>query len=224
MIPLLLDPSLPEYAISNEIFWAYNSTGKGLVLDDWKISSISDGPWRLYNVKKDPATTQDLASAMPEKLQQLSERWFEFAENHTRMEASWKQPIKAYQEGWGYHRIRMVMPEYISANPHMAQDNVQTDTDLRFNFSAPIYFNKTNNKTLRLYAVDQPEKVVWQADLSRQSHAIGNQSITFTNLPRLRPNTSYFLLADAGWITIGGRPVGPINDGAYWFRFRTGDS
>ena len=39
----------------------------------------------------------------------------------------------------------------------------------------------------------------------------------------LKPETTYFALADPGWITLGGKPAGPLNDGAYWYRFRTGE-
>ena len=223
IVPLLRDPSLPDYAIHEEIFWAYNSTGKGLVQGDWKISSISDGPWRLYNVKKDPATSRNLADEMPEKLKEMSGQWFNFAENHTKMKPSWKRPIRDDQEGWGYHRILKVMPAYRSASPQMSQAGVPLDTDLTFNFSAPISFGKSKGKTLRLYAVNQPDQVLWQVDPESQHPAVGKHSITFTDLPRLQPNTTYFLLSDAGWITLGGKRAGPLNDGAYWFRFRTGD-
>ena len=44
----------------------------------------------------------------------------------------------------------------------------------------------------------------------------------FDDLPRLTPNTTYFALADAGWINLGGKPANRLNDGAFWYRFRTG--
>jgi len=221
MLPALQDPALPERAIHDEIFWAFNTTGKGLLKGDWKISSISDGPWRLYNVEKDPCTAVDLAAARPEKVQAMNDAWFAFANEHTVMDASWKQPLKDYQEGWGYHRIRMVLHAYESASPHMAEENVTTDTDLTFNFSAPISFEKSQGKSIRLYAVGEPDKVVWEADPEPGHDAEGKLSITF-DLPKLKPNTTYYLLADRNWITLGHKQAGPLNDGAYWYRFRTG--
>lgn len=221
MLPLLNDPTLPEYAIHDEIFWAFNFTGKGLAKGDWKISSISDGPWRLYNINDDPCATRDLAASMPEKLSQMSDAWFAFANEHTAMPPNWKQPLKDFQEGWGFHRIRMVMPAYESAIPHMAQMDVPRDTDLTFNFSKPIRFENSNGKTIRLYAVGDIDNAVWQADPQPGHPAEGKNTITF-DLPELEPDTTYFLLADPGWITLGGKPAGPINDGAYWYRFRTG--
>ena len=223
MLPVWNDPSLPELAVHDEMFWAFNFTGKGLVSGDWKISSISDGPWRLYNIKKDPCTTQDLAADMPEKLQELSEQWFAFANGHTTMAPSWKQPLRDYQEGWGFHRIRMIMPAYESAAPHMAQTDVPCSTDLTFRFSKPIRFSNSDGKTIRLYAVGEENTPVWQADPQPGHPAEGKRSITFNDLPKLKPNTTYFVLADPGWITLGGRPAGPLNDGAYWYRFRTGE-
>ncbi|MEA2068115.1 MAG: Ig-like domain-containing protein, partial [Verrucomicrobiota bacterium] len=222
MLSLLNDPSLPELAVHNEMFWAFNSTGKGLAKGDWKISSISDGPWRLYNIKKDPCTVNNLAGEMPEKLQALSDRWFAFANEHTKMAPNWKQPLRDVQEGWGFHRIRMVMPAYESAVPHMAQTDVPCDTDLTFNFSKPISFEKSHGKSIRLYAVGDIDNAVWQADPEPGHFSEGKRSIIFDDLPRLAPETTYFVLADPGWISLGGKPAGTLNDGAYWYRFRTG--
>lgn len=222
MLPAWSDPSLPETAVHDEMFWAFNFTGKGLVSGDWKISSISDGPWRLYNIKEDPCTTRDLATAMPEKLQAMSDRWFAFANQHTKMAPGWKQPLKEYQEGWGFHRIRMTMPAYESAIPHMAATDVPYDTGLTFNFSKPIRFTNSKGKTIRLYAVGDTNTPVWQADPEPGHPAEGKKTVVFDDLPRLKPNTTYFLLTDPGWITLGGKPAGAINDGDYWYRFRTG--
>lgn len=223
MLPLWNDPALPELAVHDEIFWAFNFTGKGLAKGDWKISSISDGPWRLYNIKDDPCAVNDLAAEMPEKLQALSDRWFAFANQHTTMPPLWKRPLKDYQEGWGFHRIRMVLPAYESAVPHMAQTNVPLDTDLAFNFSKPIRFSNSAGKTIRLYAVGEEDTPVWQADPEPGHPDEGTQTVTFHNLPKLKANTTYFVLADPGWITLGNKPAGPLNDGAYWYRFRTGN-
>ena len=221
MLPAFLNPRLPERAVHDEIFWAFNFTGKGLLKGDWKISSISDGPWRLYNVKKDPCTTQDLAASMPEKLQYLNDAWFAFANERTKMPPLWKQPIKEYQEGWGFHRIRMVLPAYESAVPHMAETDVSCDTDLTFNFSKPISFEESHKKTIRLYKVGDINNPVWEADPESGHPAEGKTSITF-ELPKLESDTTYFALATAGWITLGDKRAGPLNDGAYWYRFRTG--
>jgi arylsulfatase len=223
MLPLFRDPSLPPLAIHDEIFWEFSSVGKGLVQGDWKISSISDGPWRLYNISQDPAESKNLAAAMPEKLAALNDRWFGFAKNDTAMPPDWRQPLKDYQEGWGFERIRMVMPSFESAVPHESSINVPLDTDLSFTFSHPISFAGSKGKTIRLYAASDPDRVIWQADPEPGHPAEGKKTVVFDDLPQLKPGTTYFVLTDPGWITLGGKPAAALNDGAYWYRFRTGE-
>lgn len=221
MLPLWRHPSTSKYAIHDEIFWAFTFTGKGLVQGDWKISSISDGPWKLFNVADDPAESKDLATALPDRLQEMNDRWFEFAEHHTAMPLSWRMPLTDHAEGWGFHRIRMVMPSFEYADPPQAATGVPLDTDLSFSFSQPISFAGSDGKTIRLYAVKDPEHVLWQADPAPGHPAEGTQCVTFDDLPHLERNTTYFLLTDPGWITLGGKPARAFNDGAFWYRFRT---
>ncbi len=222
MIPVLRDPTLPAYAIHDEIFWCFNQTGKGLTAGDWKISSISDGPWRLYNIQNDPAESRDLATARPDKVAEMSGRWFQFAATRTSMPADLRAPLKEYQEGWGFHRLRMAIPSYVRAEPASSATNVPCETSLTFHFSQPISFANSAGKTFRLYAANDIDTVVWQTDPEPGHLSEGTTKITFTNLPKLKSNTTYFVLADAGWIRLGGKPAGPLNDGAYWYRFRTG--
>ncbi|MGB7324528.1 MAG: arylsulfatase, partial [Rubripirellula sp.] len=129
ILPLLNDPSLDHLAIHDEIFWCFNQTGKGLVKGDWKISSISNGPWRLYNVSDDPAESNDLAKTKPDVVTRMSNRWFEFATERTAMDQSWRAPLQPYQEGWGFHRIRMVMPGFVRAVPASSAMDVPVNTD-----------------------------------------------------------------------------------------------
>lgn len=222
LVPLFQDASLPERAIHDEMFWCFNQTGKGLVQGDWKISSISDGPWRLYNISSDPAESKNLAAEMPEVVEELSESWFHFAKDRTTMPPSWRAPLKDYQEGWGFHRIRMSMPGYVRAVPASSAMNVSCDTDLSFHFSQPISFANSAGKTLRLYQASDVDTVVWRADPGPGHPDEGSHQITFDDLPRLKPNTTYFALSDTGWITVGGKPAIGLNDGTFWYRFRTG--
>ena len=97
----------------DEIFWCFNQTGKGLTKGDWKISSISDGPWRLY------------------------------------------EAVNVYTIGW-------------------------------------------------------------QAALEPGHPSKGSNQVMFTNLPRLKPNTTCFALSDSCWITVGGKGAIGTNDGAFW--------
>lgn len=222
IVPVLRNAGLPDRAIHDEMFWCFNQTGKGLTKGDWKISSISDGPWRLYNIADDPAESRDVAAEVPERLAKMSESWYDFAKNRTAMPGDWRSPLQNYQEGWGFHRIRMTMPAFVRAVPPSSAMNVSCDTELSFHFSKPIGFEKSTGKTLRLYEAGDTETAVWQTDPQPGHPAEGTKNITFTDLPKLKPNTTYFALADAGWIRLGGAPASKINDGAYWYRFRTG--
>ncbi|MEM9367608.1 MAG: sulfatase-like hydrolase/transferase [Planctomycetota bacterium] len=220
MMPTLED-QVPDGAdVHDEIFWSFNQTSRGLILGDWKIVSISDGPWSLFNIKDDPTESQDLASSYPRRATQLSEHWFRFAQDRTTMPASWREPPVDFQEGWGFHRLRMVLPGYVRCVPAMAAMNVSVDTDLQFHFDQPVSFRGSEGKTLRLYRVPDPQNPVWESTLDGNDPSEGSRRVTFP-LPQLAPKTTYYLLADPGWITVGGRPAGPLNDGAYWYRFRT---
>lgn len=222
LFPLFYDATLPHYTIHDEIFWCFNQTSKGLTKGDWKISSISDGPWRLYNVGRDPAESKNLAAERPEIVAEMSEHWFDFAKNHTAMPVSWRAPLHDYQEGWGFHRIRMAMPAFVRAEPASSAMNVPCDTNLSFVFSQPIRFANSVGKTIRLYEAGDIDTVVWQADPEPEHPAEGTMRILFNDLPHLKPNTTYFALSDSGWIRMGGKPAVGFNDGAFWYRFRTG--
>ena len=221
IMPLLRNPSLPKYAIHDEIFWAFNFAGKGLVRGDWKISTISDGPWKLFHIANDPAESKDLAAANPEQLQLMNDRWFQFAEQRTVMPQSWRQPLRTRQEGWGFHRMRMVMPAFEYAEPRESATDVPLDTCLSFTFSRPISFANSQGRTIRLYAANDPNNVIWQADPEPGHPAEGTRTVSFDDLPRLEPSTTYFVLSDSRWITLGETPARALNDGAFWYRFRT---
>lgn len=221
MLPLWQDPTLDHLAIHNEIFWAFNTTGKGLLRDEWKLTSLSDGPWMLFNIISDPAEAVNLAEARPEVVARMSARWFHFAENETAMPRSWRMPLADYQEGFGFHRIAMATPFYQRASPASSAVEVPLDTDLSFYFTRPVSFARTKGKKIRLWAVGQSEAPVWENDPEPNDAGEGSLSITFTDIPRLTAETTYYVTTDAGWIRIGGKPAKSLNDGAFWYRFRT---
>jgi len=222
MLPLLRDPTLSRYAIHDEMFWCFNQTGKGLVKGEWKITSINDGPWRLYNIQEDPAESSNLAAENPDELARMIRHWFNFATNRTSMPSSWREWVHEYQEGWGFHRIRMAMPGFVRAMPRSSAMAVPCVTDLSFHFSRPISFKDSTGKTIRLYEAGNVDAVVWQADPDPEHPAEGKTTVVFDNLPLLKPNTTYFVLSDTGWLSVGGKRAIGLNDGAYWYRFRTG--
>jgi arylsulfatase len=98
---------------------------------------------------------------------------------------------------------------------------VALNTELRFDFADPVSFVQTRNKSLRLYAAGDRVHPVWVADPEADHPAEGTRTLVFDDLPPLSPDTTYFAISDPGWIRVGDRSAGPINDGAFWYRFRT---
>lgn len=42
---------------------------------DWKIASVNEEDWDLFNIRKDPAETENLANELPEKVQELEQAY-----------------------------------------------------------------------------------------------------------------------------------------------------
>ena len=58
-----------------ELWWLHEKN-RALRVGNWKIvASGKDAAWELYDLKKDRAESNDLASAMPEKVKELAEVW-----------------------------------------------------------------------------------------------------------------------------------------------------
>ena len=105
--------------------------------------------------------------------------------------------------------------------PSVSAINVPRDTDLSFTFEEEIDFRGTKGKTLRLYEVGRPERPVWVSDPEPDHLAHGKRTITFRDLPLLKKDQSYYIVADSGWVRVAEQPVTGFNDGSFWYRFRT---
>jgi len=219
--PTFEDNAQTQSAFRDEIFWSYRDISRGYEKDDWKISSIYDGPWTLFNTKDDPAEHTNLAAQFPEKVTQLNNLWFAFANAETDIPKEYKLPIHNSPIGWGYHRLKRVMPNLVSTYPLMSQTHVPINTSLQMTFSAPLDFSKSAGKTIALYEVSNIHTPIWKKTLTSQDEWQGQTHVEFSDIPLLRANTTYFVLADRGWATSGKSALGPINDGAYWWRFKT---
>ena len=53
-----------------EIFWGH-AHGKAVLQGDWKLVAAEREPWELYDLSEDGTELHDLASEMPEKLNEL---------------------------------------------------------------------------------------------------------------------------------------------------------
>lgn len=88
-LPTLADESAPDAHVTQyyEMFAC-----RAIYHDGWKAVTyhpiqdeepgIDRVAWELYDVRADPAETDDLAEAQPEKLQELIDRWWVEAEKH----------------------------------------------------------------------------------------------------------------------------------------------
>jgi arylsulfatase len=220
ILPLLKNPSLPQKKTQHPVLWSFKDTSRGYLDYPWKINSVNEGPWQLYNLAKDPCEIENLAEANPGKLTDLAKAWQNFATTKTNMPQSWYRELSQVQHGWGYHRLTMTSP-FITSTPLCSQEDVPLTTSLSFTFDKGLDFTNTPGRSIRLYRVQDPGTPVWTADPDHNNPAQGRKTIIFTNLPKLEANTTYFLLSERGWARCGGKPLPQLNDGAYWFRFRT---
>jgi arylsulfatase len=106
-------------------------------------------------------------------------------------------------------------------NPANGSTADATRIKLSLSFHQPIDFAGTVSKGIYLYDVSDESKPIWQADPDPAHVAQGKLTVVFDDIPNLIPNGHYAIRWDAGWIKVGKRPVGTLNDGAYWWRFRT---
>ncbi|TWT75339.1 sulfatase-like hydrolase/transferase [Allorhodopirellula solitaria] len=223
MSRLFRDATLPETAIHDEIFWFFDTltNQRGLLRGQWKVISVNDSPWLLYDVKKDPAEAVGLAAEQPGRLAELVDHWHDFARNEIVAPPGAREPVSTQHQGWGLHRCRMVFPRLRSTLPANAATTVDPNTNLVLDFAGVADFADTPQKHLSLYRVSDPTSPVWQSDPDENSRWQGKRRLVFDELPQLQGDTAYFLTCDRGWVRIDGTPSGPLNDGAYWWRFRT---
>ena len=63
--------------------WIYSTTGRRLCVITLRHfpAPYGSGKWHLYNVKKDPGETLNLADEHPELLKKLQDRWERYADD-----------------------------------------------------------------------------------------------------------------------------------------------
>lgn len=78
-----LEDSAPAPHAGRAIGWELYGN-RALILDDWKILRTfppeGDGAWQLFNLRTDPAESNDLAAAEPSRLAAMIELWQGYAE------------------------------------------------------------------------------------------------------------------------------------------------
>ncbi|MEM1353335.1 MAG: sulfatase-like hydrolase/transferase [Planctomycetota bacterium] len=218
LVPLL--QNLPEmYLERGQFSWFAQS--RAWTEDGWKAVQLYDGPWQLYNLTTDRGETTDLAGQDPERLQAMVNRWRAQADPAA-LNAKPVPGTQLRQRHWGWHRLQMICRNrLLDLKPNNSDISEGTRVRLELTFSEPIDFSDNNGKSIRLFAVSDESAPVWQASPNQTHPAQGQRRVVFESLPELEPDTAYFVEWDPGFAKVGGQPLGPLNDGAYWWRFRT---
>ncbi|MFK7790851.1 MAG: arylsulfatase [Phycisphaeraceae bacterium] len=218
LLPLL--QGKPEKRRDLGQFSWYNHS-RAWTKNGWKAVRLYDGPWQLYNLNTDRGETNDLAKKHPKKLLSLIKEWRSLADPKA-MQARPAPGTQLTQRGWGWHRLQMICGnQLLDLKPNNSDTAPSASVQLALEFSAPIDFANNQGKSIRLFAVSDESKPVWQLSPDKDHPAQGKNRVVFDAIPELEPGTAYFVEWDAGWASVGGKPLGPLNDGAYWWRFRT---
>jgi arylsulfatase len=61
--------------VPRDSLWWLHEGNRALRVGDWKLVAAEGTPWELYDLKTDRAEQHDLASKMPEKVQELAALW-----------------------------------------------------------------------------------------------------------------------------------------------------
>ncbi|TWU42436.1 sulfatase-like hydrolase/transferase [Novipirellula artificiosorum] len=187
--------------------------------EEWKVVSLYGGPWRLYDLSQDRGETRDLSDEHPERLTAMVNAWSQFAFESDVPDAG--AIASNRQPGWGWHRLKMSCPSLVSVTPDNGSVTESTTVTMRMVFDLPIDFLNTESKTIEVFSVSDESTPVWQADPDENHPSQGSRVLDLGPLPKLEANQQYYVRCSAGWIKVGGRPMGTLNDGAYWWRFRT---
>jgi arylsulfatase len=203
---------------SKPSFQAYHFS-RAWIQDEWKVVSLYDGPWQLFDLRVDRTERNDLSKKHPKRLKMLTGRWVKEARRAGIANAA--RPLMEKQRGWGWHRLKMVCPDLRTLSPDNATTHPSSPRQVTMSFSKPISFAGTDGKSIRLYSVSDESKPIWQASPDPDHPGQGTKELVLDGLPPLEPDQAYFFLWDAGWIKVGGKSVGRLNDGAFAWRFRT---
>jgi arylsulfatase len=64
-----------DVTVPRDSLWWLHEGNRALRVGDWKLVAAEGTPWELYDLKTDRAEQHDLASKMPEKVQELAALW-----------------------------------------------------------------------------------------------------------------------------------------------------
>jgi arylsulfatase len=62
-------------AVERESLWWLHEGNRAIRVGHWKLVAAKDDPWELYDLSQDRSELHDLASAHPDKVRELEQRW-----------------------------------------------------------------------------------------------------------------------------------------------------
>ena len=71
LLPLLTGKAT---SIHDTLYWEHEG-GRAVRTGDWKVSSLKNKPWELFNLAEDRTESNDLSAKYPEKVKQMDEIW-----------------------------------------------------------------------------------------------------------------------------------------------------
>jgi arylsulfatase len=88
-----LVPAFAGQTIQREaLFWEHESN-RALRIGDWKlVAKGADGPWELYDMRRDRTEMNDLSAAHPERVKEMVATWERWAERTHAVPWPWKPP------------------------------------------------------------------------------------------------------------------------------------
>ncbi|MEM8494435.1 MAG: sulfatase-like hydrolase/transferase [Planctomycetota bacterium] len=199
--------------------FAWYHESRAWIEDEWKATQLYGGPWQLFDLRTDRGEKTDLATEHPGRLDEYVAKWHAQADPGTPYS---HPPRQDPQRGWGWHRINRITGNQLrSLWPANGANGVATKTPLALRFKAPLDFSGNTGQSLRLYADADESGPVYEATFDGSHPAQGKTDLVFLDLPELEPDAGYHVVWQSGLAKVGDHPLGPLNNGAYWWRFRT---
>jgi arylsulfatase len=82
-----------ERRAGHETLYFHFGTDRALRQGPWKLVSAKLGRWELYNLDKDRTELNDLSSQYPDRVAEMSNQWFQIAENVDRLQGRALAPV-----------------------------------------------------------------------------------------------------------------------------------
>lgn len=193
---------------------------RALIDGDHKVVAMHNGPWALYDLKSDRGELVDLSASKPELRERMVKQWHALAREYQVPPAARGLEVEE-QQNWGWQRFLMFAPALESLTPDNSTRVPPGLDHFEMQFRHKLDFSQSGNRRIRLFKQSDEANPVWDVSLDAKHPSQGQQILRVDNLRPLEPNTHYYFLIDPGAFRVGGKPVGPINDGAFWWRFKT---